>query len=135
MDIALLIISILSLITIGLLLYLYINNEKKNKAGKQTSDDELKQLLTNLSEKTNAQISSSLEKLFSENISSNKELKEKISLINTAFDEYAKKVQATLAKYSEENIEAKKSANLLKEQIQKELTSLLIEIKAPLDLD
>jgi hypothetical protein len=58
-----------------------------------------------------------------------------MSEIKITFKDYAQKVQETLSKYSEDNNQSKLETNKLKEQIQKELKNILIEIKAPLDLD
>ncbi len=55
--------------------------------------------------------------------------------LQIAFKEYSIKVQETLTRYSEENLELRKATNQIKEQIQKDLNNILTEIKAPLDLE
>ncbi|MFY7935894.1 MAG: hypothetical protein ACOVOQ_00845 [Flavobacterium sp.] len=160
MDIALIIISSLTLFVIGVFLYLYWTNEKKNKVERVNNINELKSALTVLQTKTqdlatlqnekfeglakevklaqdqaNSKINSGFEQLQSENSSIQKDVKEKISEIKTAFKEYSQKVQEALTKYSEDSHESKLEANKLKEKMQSELQNILKEIKAPLDLD
>jgi SMC interacting uncharacterized protein involved in chromosome segregation len=160
MDIALIIISSLTLIIIGVFLFLYLSNEKKNKVDRENSINELKQALTTLQLKTqdlatlqnekfeglaivvksaqdqaNSKINSGFEMLQNENLNIQRDVKEKVSDIKTSFKEYSQKVQDALTKYSDETHQSKLEAKRLKEQIQTELHNILKEIKAPLDLD
>ena len=160
MDIALIIIPSLTLIVIGVFLYLYWTNEKKNKVERANNINELKKALTALQTKiqdlatlqnekfegltkevklaqdqANSKINSGFEQLQSENSSIQKDVKEKISDIKTTFKDYSQKVQEALTKYSEDSHQSKLEANKLKEKIQSELQNILKEIKAPLDLD
>jgi uncharacterized protein YoxC len=160
MDISLIIIPSLTLIVIGVFLYLYLSNEKKNKLERVNDINELKKALTALQAKTqdlatlqnekfeglakvvklaqdqaNSKINSGFEQLQSENSSIQKDVKEKISDIKTTFKDYSQKVQEALTKYSEDSHQSKLEANKLKEKMQSELQNILKEIKAPLDLD
>lgn len=160
MDIALIIISSLTLIVVSFFLYLYKTNEKKNKADRETDLIDLKRLLTDTETKVqetankqneifeelrkeiklaqdqaNSKINSGFEQLQSENINIQKDVKEKVSDIKTTFKDYSQKVQDALTKYSEDSHQSKLEANRLKEQMQIELKNILTEIKAPLDLD
>lgn len=160
MDIALIIISSLTLIVVSFFLYLYKTNEKKNKADRETDLIDLKRLLTDTETKiqetankqneifeelrkeiklaqdqANSKINSGFEQLQSENINIQKDVKEKVSDIKTTFKDYSQKVQDALTKYSEDSHQSKLEANRLKEQMQIELKNILTEIKAPLDLD
>ena len=160
MDIALIIISSLTLIVVIFFLYLYKTNEKKNKADRETDLIDLKRLLTDTETKiqetankqneifeelikeiklaqdqANSKINSGFEQLQSENINIQKDVKEKVSDIKTTFKDYSQKVQDALTKYSEDSHQSKLEANRLKEQMQIELKNILTEIKAPLDLD
>lgn len=160
MNIALIIISSLTLIILSVFLYLYWTNEKKNKVERASNINELKQALTALQTKTqdaatlqnekfeglarevklaqdqaNSKINSGFEQLQSENLNIKKDVKENISEIKTTFKDYSQKVQEALTKYSEDNHQSKLEANKLKEKMYSELQNILKEIKAPLDLD
>lgn len=160
MNIALIIISSLTLIILSVFLYLYWTNEKKNKVERASNINELKQALTALQTKTqdaatlqnekfeglarevklaqdqaNSKINSGFEQLQSENLNIQKDVKENISEIKTTFKDYSQKVQEALTKYSEDNHQSKLEANKLKEKMYSELQNILKEIKAPLDLD
>jgi len=160
MDILQIIISSLTLIAIGVFMYLYWINEKKNKAERANDINELKQTLTALQTKvqdlatlqnekfqglakevklaqdqSNSKINSGFEQLQIENTGIQKDVKDKISEIKKAFNEYSQKVQEALTKYSEDNHQSKLEANELKDKMQTELQNILKEIKAPLDLD
>ncbi|MCB0540570.1 MAG: hypothetical protein KDE33_23845 [Bacteroidetes bacterium] len=160
MNIALIIISSLTLIILSVFLYLYWTNEKKNKVERASNINELKQALTALQTKTqdaatlqnekfeglarevklaqdqaNSKINSGFEQLQSENLNIQKDVKENISEIKTTFKDYSQKVQEALIKYSEDNHQSKLEANKLKEKMYSELQNILKEIKAPLDLD
>lgn len=142
MDIALIIISSVTLIVIGFFLYLYWTNEKKNKAERANDINELKELLTALQNKIQETSSKQNEKFeaLAKNImkahdEANSKINNNFELLQTAFKDYSQKVQEALTKYSDENIESKKATNQIKDQIQKELKNILTEIKAPLDLD
>lgn len=160
MNIALIIISSLTLIILGVFLYLYWTNEKKNKVERASNINELKQALTALQTKTqdaatlqnekfeglarevklaqdqaNSKINSGFEQLQSENLNIQKDVNENISEIKTTFKDYSQKVQEALTKYSEDNHQSKLEANKLKEKMHSELQNILKEIKAPLDLD
>lgn len=86
-------------------------------------------------DQSNSKINSGFEQLQSENSNIQKDIIEKISEIKTTFEDYSRKVQETLSKYSESSHQSKLETNKIKEQIQKELKNILTEIKAPLDLD
>lgn len=160
MNIALIIISSLTLIILSVFLYLYWTNEKKNKVERASNINELKQALTALQTKTqdaatlqnekfeglarevklaqdqaNSKINSGFEQLQSENLNIQKDVNENISEIKTTFKDYSQKVQEALTKYSEDNHQSKLEANKLKEKMYSELQNILKEIKAPLDLD
>ena len=160
MNIALIIISSLTLIILSVFLYLYWTNEKKNKVERASNINELKQALTALQTKTqdaatlqnekfeglarevklaqdqaNSKINSGFEQLQSENLNIQKDVKENISEIKTTFKDYSQKVQEALIKYSEDNHQSKLEANKLKEKMYSELQNILKEIKAPLAVD
>lgn len=150
-------IAALTLIGIGSLIYLYLTTEKKKKVEREIQHTELKELLkTEMQEKTklttekfdalakdvrtaqdqaNTKINSGFEQLQTENTTLRKDVSEKIADIKTSFKDYSEKVKETLSKYSEDNLEFKKTTEKTKEQIQKELQNILKEIKSPLDLD
>jgi predicted nucleic acid-binding Zn-ribbon protein len=86
-------------------------------------------------DQANSKINSGFEQLQSENLNIQKDVKEKISEIETTFKDYSQKVQEALTKYTEDSKESKLETIKLKEQIQQELKNILTEIKAPLDLD
>jgi hypothetical protein len=164
MDIVLIITSSMTLIVVGVFMYFYLTNEKKNKVCRIRDLNELKQSVTEIQsaiqtknletstlqnekfellvksvkiaqDQSNSKINSGFEQLQNENLNIQKDVKEKVSEIQLAFKEYSRKVQETLTKYSDENLELKNSTNQIKEQIHKELKNILTEIKAPLDLD
>ena len=160
MDIALIILTSLTLIVIGLFLYLYLTNEKKNKVERTNNINELKLALTALQSKTqdlailqnekfeglakevkltqeqaNSKMNSGFEQLQSENLNIQKDVNEKVSEIKTSFKDYSQKIHETITKYSEDSHQSKLEANRLKENMQSELQNILKEIKAPLDLD
>ncbi len=142
MDIVLIITSSLTLIAVGVFMYLYMTNEKKNKADRANDLNELKELFTvvqNKIQETSSQQNEKFETVWKEiktaQDDANSKINNNFEQLQTAFKEYSLKVQESLTKYSEENIELKKVTNQIKEQIQKELKNILIEIKAPLDLD
>lgn len=142
MVIALIIITSLTLIAVGAFMYLNLENEKKNKIERANDLNVLKEQLTVLQNKISETISHQNEKfdflgkefktLQNE---ANSNINNNFEQLQTAFRDYSLKVQEALTKYSEDNIELKNSTNQIKEQIQKELKNILIEIKAPLDLD
>ena len=128
MDIALIIISSLTLIVVSFFLYLYMSNEKKNKEDREIDLTDLKGLLTDTGTKIQETTNKQGEKF--------EELRKEIKLAqDQAFKEYSQKVQDVVTKYSEDSHQSKLEANRLKEQMQIELRNILTEIKAPLDLD
>ena len=142
MDIAIIITASLTLIAVGAFMYLYLKNEKKNKTDRANDLNELKEQLTVLLNKISETSSHQNEKfeILGKEIKTaqdeaNSKINNNFEQLQTAFKDYSLKVQEALTKYSEENIELKKATNQIKEQIQKELKSILTEIKAPLDLD
>ncbi len=142
MDIAIIITASLTLIAVGAFMYLYLKNEKKNKTDRANDLNELKEQLTVLQNKISETSSHQNEKfeILGKEIKTaqdeaNSKINNNFEQLQTAFKDYSLKVQEALTKYSEENIELKKATNQIKEQIQKELKSILTEIKAPLDLD
>jgi hypothetical protein len=86
-------------------------------------------------DQSNSKMNSGFEQLQSENSNIQKDIREKIFEIKTTFEDYSRKVQESLTKYSENSNQSKLETNKIKEEIQKQLKNILTEIKAPLDLD
>jgi len=142
MDIAIIITASLTLIAVGVFMYLYLKNEKQNKTDRANDLNELKEQLTVLQTKISETSSHQNEKfeILGKEIKTaqdeaNSKVNNNFEQLQAAFKDYSLKVQEALTKYSEEHIELKKATNQIKEQIQKELKNILTEIKAPLDLD
>ena len=171
MELALIIISTISLIGIFALMFIYLSNVKKTKIERLNEISELKMLLNEIKskvhdsseqhlkklnelatiqndkfdvlcreikltqEQSNSKINNGFELLQIENSNIQKEVKEKISEIRSSFKEYSSKVQSALNKYSDDVELNRQETNKLKGQIQSELSNILKEIKAPLELD
>ena len=54
---------------------------------------------------------------------------------NDSFKDYSQNIENIIAKYSDDNYNTKLDANKFKEEMQQDLKSILMEIKAPLDLE
>ena len=86
-------------------------------------------------DQANAKINSGFEQLQNENSNVQKDVRNNIAEIKTAFKDYSEKVKEALRTYSNDNAEYKKDAEQLKTKIQTDLQNILKEIKTPLDLD
>lgn len=86
-------------------------------------------------EQANSKVDLGFEQLQKENINIQNEVNNKIADIKTSFKEYSNNVETTLTKFVDDNKKIKIEASKLKEEMQKDLKEILMEIKAPLDLD
>ena len=75
------------------------------------------------------------EQLQKENANIQNDVNNKISDIKNSFKDYSQNIENTISKYSEDNHNTKLDANKFKEEMQQDLKSILMEIKAPLDLE
>ncbi len=110
---------------------------KMQEATNQATEkfDSLAQDVRTAQDNANSKIYSSFEQLQSDNLILRKDVSEKIADVKTTFKDYSEKVKENLTKYSNDNAEFKRGTQQMKEQIQRELQSILKEIKSPLDLD
>lgn len=86
-------------------------------------------------EQANTKINDGFEHLQKENSNIQKEVKDKVADIKNSFKDYSQKVDAVLAKYSDDLYQTQLDSNRIKEEMQTEINRILKEIKAPLDLD
>jgi hypothetical protein len=86
-------------------------------------------------EQANSKVDLGFEQLQKENINIQNDVNYKIADIKTSFKEYSNSVETTLTKFIDDNKKIKIEASKLKEEMQKDLKEILMEIKAPLDLD
>lgn len=86
-------------------------------------------------EQANSKVDLGFEQLQKENINIQNDVNNKIADIKTSFKEYSNSVETTLTKFVDDNKKIKIEASKLKEEMQKDLKEILMEIKAPLDLD
>lgn len=160
MEQPILIIVSLTLLGVIAFVFLYLTNEKKKKATRGAELEELKQLLatvqnriqetaSQLTEKfenlakdvrtaqdqANAKINSGFDQLQTENSNVQKDVRNNIAEIKTAFKDYSENVKEALRTYSNDNADFKKDAEQLRTKIQTDLQNILKEIKTPLDLD
>ncbi len=170
---------IIESIIIGYFFYIYLKNEKKNKANSENQFKELQNLILNkiietekqqdlrntqntknqenrlndtskklidkitelainiktAHEQSNSKAELGIELIINENKKNQKELNIETNLIKNSFKDYSKIIETTIIKYTEDNHDTKLDANKFKEEIQHNLKSILMEIKAPLDLD
>ncbi len=160
MEIAITIISSVTLIILSALFLFYFYVSKKQTEGVIKLEIEMKQSsattqklihdisiiqsnkyeeLTNAvkfaQELANKNIKNGIENMQNENKNIQNEVDIKIQEIRTLFKDNKEKVENLLLKYNEENNKAKQESNKLKESMQYELQKILNEIKAPLELD
>lgn len=86
-------------------------------------------------EQSNSKVDLGFEQLQKENINIQNDVSNKIADIKISFKEYSNSVETTLTKFIDDNKKIKIEASKLKEEMQNDLKEILMEIKAPLDLD
>jgi len=86
-------------------------------------------------EQANSKVDLGFEQLQKENINIQNDVSNKIADIKISFKEYSNSVETTLTKFIDDNKKIKIEASKLKEEMQNDLKEILMEIKAPLDLD
>ena len=86
-------------------------------------------------EQANSKVDLGFEQLQKENINIQNDVSNKIADIKISFKEYSNSVETTLTKFIDDNKKMKIEASKLKEEMQNDLKEILMEIKAPLDLD
>lgn len=86
-------------------------------------------------EQANSKVDLGFEQLQKENINIQNDVSNKIADIKISFKEYSNSVDITLTKFIDDNKKIKIEASKLKEDMQNDLKEILMEIKAPLDLD
>jgi len=151
-----------SLILIGLIAFIlyYLKNEKIKTVLRKSEKAEMQQFLTKVQiqirdssfqvvDKFNElskelhilqdnylqKLNSGFDEILQENSNTKQDQKEKFDGLKSAFQEYSKKIQETLTKYSNDNNEFKKNTEQLKAQMNVGLQNILKEIQAPLDLN
>lgn len=86
-------------------------------------------------EHASLKIESGFDLILKENIKIQTDYNLKIDNLKNTFDDYSKNIELAISKYSEDNHITKLEANKFKEEMQQDLKSILMEIKAPLDLE
>ena len=86
-------------------------------------------------EQANSKVDLGFDQLQKENINIQNDVNNKIADIKTSFKEYSNSLETTITKFVDDNKKIKIEASKLKEEMQKDLKEILMEIKAPLDLD
>lgn len=86
-------------------------------------------------DQANQKIDSGFEKLQTENSNIQRSVDQKVNDIKTAFQNYLQQVENVLSSYSQSNLELRRDAEQLNQQMQRELQNILKEIKTPLELD
>lgn len=86
-------------------------------------------------EQANSKVDLGFEQLQKENINIQNDVSNKIADIKISFKEYSNSVETTLTKFIDDNKKIKIETSKLKEEMQNDLKEILMEIKAPLDLD
>lgn len=86
-------------------------------------------------EQANSKVDLGFEQLQKENINIQNDVNNKIADIKTSFKEYSNNVETTMTQFVDDNKKIKIESSKLKEEMQKDLKEILMEIKAPLDLD
>ena len=116
------------------------HTQQENKINEVTkkileSFEELSKNVKLSQEQANSKVDLGFEQLQKENINIQNDMSNKIADIKISFKEYSNSVETTLTKFIDDNKKIKIEASKLKEEMQNDLKEILMEIKAPLDLD